>query len=144
MWMGSCACVTYPLYTTKIWMCEIDIRNPKTRNFTKFLFTFLSLKVFLHEERETIFLWWLLSHRQLLTQPTRDARRTQSRLASPSSESQPSSSEACTRLLLFLKSQPALPVRDVTQIPWSQFLSGIFILTFLNDTSSPRACEHLR
>ena len=44
--------------------------------------------------------------------------------------------------LLFLKSQnpqPTLPVRDVTYIPWSQFLSGIFILTSLNDTSSPRA-----
>ena len=41
--------------------------------------------------------------------------------------------------LLFLKSQPTLPVRDVTQIPWSQFLSVIFILTSLNDTSSPHA-----
>ena len=29
--------------------------------------------------------------------------------------------------LLFLKSQPMLPVRDVIHIPWSQFLSGIFI-----------------
>ena len=49
--------------------------------------------------------------------------------------------------LLFLKSQnpqPTLPVRDVTHIPWSQFSSGIFILTFLNDTSSLRAREHLR
>ena len=46
--------------------------------------------------------------------------------------------------LLFLKSQPTLPVRDVTQIPWSQFLSGIFILTSLNDSSSPHAREHLR
>ena len=44
-------------------------------------------------------------------------------------------------LLLFLESpnpQPTLPVRDVTHIPWFQFLSGIFILTSLNDTSSPR------
>ena len=46
--------------------------------------------------------------------------------------------------LLFLKSQSTLPVRDVTQIPWSYLLSGIFILTSLNDTSSPRAREHLR
>ena len=37
-------------------------------------------------ERDTIFLRWLLLHRQLSTQPTRGARRTQSRLASPSSE----------------------------------------------------------
>ena len=35
-------------------------------------------------------------------------------------------------------------MRDVTHIPWSQILSGIFILTSLNDTSSPRAREHLR
>ena len=44
--------------------------------------------------------------------------------------------------LLFLNSsnpQPTLPVRVVTYIPWSQFLSAIFILTSLNDTSSPRA-----
>ena len=45
---------------------------------------------------------------------------------------------------LFLKSQPTLPVCDITYIPWSQFLSGIFILTSLNDTSSPCAREHLR
>ena len=48
--------------------------------------------------------------------------------------------------LLFLKSpnpQPTLPVRDVIHILWSQFLSGIFILTSLNHTSSPRAREHL-
>ena len=46
--------------------------------------------------------------------------------------------------LLFLKSQPTLPVRDVTQIPWSQFLSGISILRSLKDTSSPHVREHLR
>ena len=28
--------------------------------------------------------------------------------------------------------------------PWSQFLSGIFILTSVNDTSYPHAREHLR
>ena len=46
--------------------------------------------------------------------------------------------------LLFLKSQPTIPVRDVTHIPWSRFLSRIFILTSLNDISSPRVREHLR
>ena len=45
--------------------------------------------------------------------------------------------------LLFFKSQPMLPVHDVIHIPWPQFLSGIFILTSLNDISSPCACEHL-
>ena len=29
-------------------------------------------------------------------------------------------------------------------ITWCQFLSGIFILTSLNDTSAPRTREHLR
>ena len=55
-------------------ICEIDIGNLKTRNFTKNCFS---------------------------TQPTRGARSTQSRLASPSSESQPSSSEAGTQLPAF-------------------------------------------
>ena len=52
-------------------------------------------------ERHTIFLCWLLLHRQLSTQPTRGARSAQSRLASPSSESQPSSPEAGAQLTAF-------------------------------------------
>ena len=50
--------------------------------------------------RDTIFLCWLLLHRQFSTQPTRGTRSAQSRLASPSSESQPSS-EAATQLTAF-------------------------------------------
>ena len=78
-------------------------RNPENTKFMKFLFTFLSLKVFRQEEREThtIFLCWLLLHRQLSNQPTRGARSAQIRLASPSFESQPSSSEAGTQLTAF-------------------------------------------
>ena len=45
-----------------------------------------------------LFLCWLLLHRQLSTQPTCDARSAQSLLASPGSESQPSSSQAGTQL----------------------------------------------
>ena len=124
-------------------------RNPENTKFTKLFqvrnFYYLWVKGFsTWEERDTIFLCWLILHRQLSTQPTHGARSAQSRLASPSSESRPSSSEARTQLLLFLKSQPTLPVCGVTQIPWSQFLSGIFILTSLNDTPSPRAREQLR
>ena len=52
-------------------------------------------------ERDTIFLCWLLLHRQLSTQPTHGARSAQSRQASPSSKSQPSSSEAGTQLTAF-------------------------------------------
>ena len=53
------------------------------------------------KERDTIFLCWLLLRSQLSTQPTCSARSTQSRLASPSSESQSSSSEAGTQLTAF-------------------------------------------
>ena len=52
-------------------------------------------------ERDTIFLCWLLLHRQLSTQPMRGARSAQSRLASPRSESQLSHSEAGTQLTAF-------------------------------------------
>ena len=49
-------------------------------------------------ERDTIFLCWLFLHRQLSIQPTRGARSAQIRLASPSSESRLSRSEAGTQL----------------------------------------------
>ena len=48
----------------------------------------------------TIFLCWLLLHRQLSTRSTRGARSAQSRLASPSSESQ-TSSKVGTQLTAF-------------------------------------------
>ena len=145
-------------------MCEIEIGNLKTRhsrNWFRYetfihLFEFKGFSTW--GERDTIFLCWLLLHRQLSTQPTRGARSAQIRLASTSPESQPSSCEARTQLLcwlfhlpppprravpsrkllvwyqrapkvnlllprrelnslLFLKSQPTLPVRDVTHIP---------------------------
>ena len=64
-------------------------RNPKTRNWFRYE-TFIHLfefKGFLSwGERDTIFLCWLLLHRQLSTQLTRGARSAQIRLASPSSE----------------------------------------------------------
>ena len=65
----------------------------QVRNFIIF-----ELKVFWHEEREidTIFLCWLLLHRQLSTQPT----RAQIRLASAGPEIQPSS-EAGTQPTAF-------------------------------------------
>ena len=52
-------------------------------------------------ERDTIFLCWLLLHRQLSTQPTRGVRSAQIRLASRWSESQLSRSEAGTQLTAF-------------------------------------------
>ena len=71
-----------------------------------------------------------------LTQPMRGARSAQRRLASPRSESQ---------LLLFLQIPKILSSfeHDVIHVPWSHFLSGLFILTSLIVTSAPRAREHL-
>ena len=69
------------------------------------------------------------------------------RKASASSESQPSSSDVQTRLPDFFSNPKnllrTLPVHDVIHIPWSYFLSGVSIVTSLNDTSAPRAREHL-
>ena len=50
-------------------------------------------------------------------------------------------------LLTFFQNPPnpprALPVHDVIHIHWSTLLSGTFILTSVNDTSSPHARQHL-
>ena len=70
-------------------------------------------------ERDTIFLCWLLLHRQLSTQPTRGACGAQSRLASPRSESQPSRWDAGTQLT------------DFYQIPKSSVLPVITSFTSL-------------
>ena len=82
----------------------------------------------MRREKDTIFLCWLLLHRQLSTQPTRSARSAQIRLASPSSQSRLSRSEAGTQLCFFSNPpnpQPTIPVRDVTHIPRSYFYFDI-------------------
>ena len=95
------------LHTYNIRICEIDVGNPKTRNSRNWfryetLFHLFEFKGFsAWGERDTIFLCWLLLRRQLSNQPTRGVRSAQSRLASSSSESQPSSSEAGTQLTAF-------------------------------------------
>ena len=44
-----------------------------------------------------------------------------------------------------LKNPPrTLPVNNVTHIPQSHFLSGLSVVTSLNETSAPHAREHLR
>ena len=86
---------------------ETDIRNLKTRHsrnwfrYETFIYLFEFKGFSTWGERDTFFLCWLLLHRQLSTQPTRGTRSAQSRLASPTSESQPSSSEAGTQLPAF-------------------------------------------
>ena len=108
--MTNGPCVTYPWYTD-MWKWHnvhkmfINIyRNPITRNRFRYetfihLFEFKGFSTW--GERDTIFLCWLLLYRQLSTQPTRSARRAQSRLASSMSESQLSCSEAGTQLTAF-------------------------------------------
>ena len=68
---------------------------------TKLFITFEFKGYSTWRKRDTIFLCWLLLHRQLSTQPTCGTRRAQSRLASPSSESRLSRSEAGTQLTAF-------------------------------------------
>ena len=93
-------------------------------------------------ERGTIFLCWLYH----LTTPPHHVRHLASNYWSGLGGPRKSTFflRGKNSTLFFHKSQPMLPVRDVTHIPWSQLLSGIFILTSLNDTSSLRAREHLR
>ena len=131
-------------------MCGIHIGNLKTRNSRNWLryetfihlFEFKGFSTWGERETQTSFLCWLLLHRQLSTQPTRGARSAQGRLASPSSESQTSSSQAGTQLPDFFqisKSSAHTSEHDVIHTSWSHFLSGIFILTSLNDILSARA-----
>ena len=141
------------LHTHNIRMFEIDnvhkhigIRNTwHSRNWFRYE-TFYYLWVKGNStwgERDTIFQCWLFHlpqttcgpRRKLLVWPRRVLKVN---LLLPRQK---------LNSLLFLKSpnpQPTLQMRDVTHIPWFQFLSGIFILTSLNDTSSPRAREHQR
>ena len=136
-------------------MCEIDLGNPKyTQNTLRLLssgtkpFITFELKVFRHEERETqpfyADCFYIVS-----SQPNQRAAPVALKVVwpRPALNLDPLVWRQELNSLLFLKfqnSQPTLPVSDVTHVPWSQFLSGIFILTSLNDTSSPRAREHLR
>ena len=102
-------------------------RNPENTKFTKLVqvrnFITVELKVIWPEEREThtIFLCWLLLHRQLSTQHR--AAPVAHKVVWLHPALNPDSLVRTQELnsLLFLKSQPTLPVGDVTHIPWSQF-----------------------
>ena len=83
-----------------MWNRHRESKNTKhyeSGSGTKLFITFEFKGFWTWGERDIIFLCWLLLHRQ----PTRGACSVQSRLASPSSESQPSSSEAGTQLTAF-------------------------------------------
>ena len=115
------------LHTHNIRMCEIDIGNLKTwnsRNWFRYE-TFIHLfefKGFRHEERETQSFYadcfYIVS-----SQPNQRAAPLAHKVVWPRPALKVNLLLPSRELnsLLFLKSQPTLPVRDVTQIPWSQF-----------------------
>ena len=135
--------VTYP-YKNMFIKCSyitLESLNPKTLDdllvqVRNFLLP-LSLKVFRHKERDTIFLCWLF-HLHPHPHNTCDTCRKATRESTVFSRGR-------TQLTDFFQNPPrVLPVHNIIDIPWSNFLSGIFILTSLNDTSSPRVRENLR
>ena len=93
---------------------------------TKLFITFELKRFSTWGERGTIFLCWLVLHRHFSTQLTRGARSAQSRLASPSSESQPSCSEAGTQLCFFSNLSPRF--RCVTSPKYPGFNSYLGFL----------------
>ena len=127
------------------------IGNPKYMTFTKLvqvrnLITF-ELKVFRHEERETqsfyVDCFYIVS-----SQPNQRVAPVAHKVVWPRpglNLNLPVRTQELNSCFFsnLQNPQPTFPVRDVTQIPWSQFLSGIFILTSMNDTSFPCAREHL-
>ena len=111
-------------------MCEIDIGNPKYTTFTKFVqvrnFITFELKVIRHGERETQPFY---ADSFYIYPKSRAAPHLQTTgLASAGPESQPSRSDAGTRLTAFLKSpkSSALPGMTSFTSPGYHFLSGNF------------------
>ena len=122
----------------------LDSRNTKnTNNFLVQVRNFLlllTLKVFRHKQRDTIFLCWLFHLPPTNTCGVWHKATVSKRKSTVSSRARNSAD------WLFqnpLNPPQALPVYYVIDI-WSNFLSGIFILTSLNDTSSPCTHQHLR
>ena len=136
-------CVTQP----DIWMCEIDIGNPKYTTFTKLVqvwnfITFWVKGFSTWGEIDTIFLCWLLFTSSALN-PT-NARRPKctksSGLAQVWISTFPFGRRNSTNW--FFSNLKILSPRFQCVIsptsPGLNFYLGFFILTSLNDTSSPR------
>ena len=129
----------------------IEHWNPETRKTRNdFLVQVRNLvlplsKRFRHmEERCTIFLWWLfhLPHRPSRAAPV--AHKFVWPQRAPKVD--PSLSESSSQLLTFSnlpKSSAHASSAWHHSHLWSHPLSGIFILTSVNDTSSPHARQHL-
>ena len=133
-------------------MCEIDTGNPKTRNsrnlFRYETFYYLWVKGFsTWGERETQSFYadcfYIVS-----SQPNQRAAPVAHKFVwhRPALNLDSLVRRQELNSLLFLKSQPTLPVRDVTHIPWSQFLSGV-LFWYLRMAHPPRArvntCAHV-
>ena len=111
-------------------------RNPKTRNWFRYetfihLFEFKGFSTW--GERDTIFLCWLLLNRQLSTQPTRGA------LWISTLSFRGRNSTHC----FFSNLNPRFRCVTSPISPGHKFYLD-FILTSVNDASSPRAREHVR
>ena len=116
---------------------------------TKLLFTFLSLKVFRHKEREKererIFQCWLLLHLPQTTWSTPSTNYWSS-LGGPQKSNFQFGRRNST-LLLFLKSPKSSTHASGARRhshPLVSFYIWGFILTSVNDASFPHAREHLR
>ena len=140
---------------TKIWICEIDIGNPKTLEtlttpwfMYKTFYYLFEFKVFWHEERETQF----LSILTFPSDPTTCGTPPQTTgLASTSSENQLPSSSIKSQLLFFKSPnhQPIASGHAVIHIPSHISYLG-FLLWHLWLSHPPRArmntctqCVHL-
>ena len=129
-------------------MSEIDIGNPKYTTFTKLvqvrnLFTF-ELKVIRHDERETQFFYADCFY--ICPKPRAAPHLQTTGLASVGPESQHSRSNSGTQLTDFFqisKTSAHTSGHDVIHLPQSHLLSGALIVISVNDTSSPRAREHM-
>ena len=110
-------------------MCEIDIRNPKYTTFTKLVqvrnFITFELKVIRHEVRETQSFYAVCFY-IVSSQPNQRAAPVAHKFVWPRPALNLNFPVRTQELnsLLFLKSLPTLPVRDVTYIPWSNFYLG--------------------
>ena len=124
-------------------MCEIDIGNPKYTTFTKLVqLRNFELKVIRHEEKETQSFYADCFY-IVRSQPNQRAAPVAHKFVCPRPALNLDPLEAGTKtnwLFSNLKiPHPTLPVRDVTHIPWFQFLSGIFLFWHLWMTHPLRA-----
>ena len=134
------------MFKTHIYITS-NIGIPKHKNTYDFLVQVrnyllpLSLKVFRHKQWDSIFLCWLFYLAQT-TCGTHHKAPASKRMSPFFFGRQDSTNWRFSKSPK--SSARALPVHDVIHIHWSTFLSGIFILTSLNYTSSPWARQHLR